>query len=29
MEDVLKFGGAEFAAKLVTYIAFERLWVLV
>jgi uncharacterized membrane protein len=25
---ILKFGGAEFAAKLVMYVAFERLWLL-
>jgi uncharacterized membrane protein len=27
--DALKFGGVEFAAKFVTYVLFERLWLLV
>lgn len=29
LQDALKFGGAEFAAKLTMYIVFERLWLLV
>lgn len=27
VEDALKFGGIEFAAKFVSYFCYERLWI--